>query len=219
MVLLKEKLIMKMQLNMYKLLVPILILLSINAFAQKDTVINNGLYTVTYSQKYKLPLMVQYKLYKGGGECKRSTLHSFVSYSFTANRKDYAKSGFDQGHMANAEDFAYSCILEALTFFETNVVPQSHGLNAGIFKVYETDTRKLSQLDSLGVAYINIPSTVTIGNGVNIPYCTYKIVQSLTTKKIVTLVKFTDLPALHLPLEITEIPNIEKQVGYKIKLK
>jgi endonuclease G, mitochondrial len=54
---------------------------------------------------------------------------------------DYRKSGYDLGHMAPAEDFAWSRTLERETFSMANVEPQLPGLNRQGWERIEEITR------------------------------------------------------------------------------
>lgn len=73
-----------------------------------DTIINKGIYKSYYCYTLKDPLYVVYTLYNGGGDCSRKDM-KFVSDSATATNYDYYKSGYDRGHLVNAEDFAFDC--------------------------------------------------------------------------------------------------------------
>ena len=48
-----------------------------------------------------------------------------------AENADYAKSGYDKGHRAPANDFTRSVTAMKATFILTNAVPQKHGVNDG----------------------------------------------------------------------------------------
>ena len=115
---------------------------------QIDTVIVTPIYKAYINKQLKQPVYVKYKLYKGGGTCKRPT-------QFTNPTKlnlldaQYEKSGYDRGHLANAEDFAYDCTAIEQTFRYYNVLPQTPNLNRGIWKQWEEKTRTISQTDSL----------------------------------------------------------------------
>ena len=117
---------------------------------QVDSVIVTDIYTSYVSFSLHEPLYVKYKLYKGGGACKRKGL-SFKTAGFRegAKPKDYKGNGYDEGHLANAEDFAGDCKKENETFRFYNCLPQTPKLNRGIWKTWETDIRKESQTDSL----------------------------------------------------------------------
>src|SRR5436853_110152 len=75
---------------------------------QVDTVIKTGIYKSYFCYSLKEPLYVTYTLYKGGGGCDRDE----QGFNFkkcgvqTASDADYSGSGYDKGHLANAEDFA-----------------------------------------------------------------------------------------------------------------
>jgi endonuclease G len=146
-------------------------------YSQKvDTIINQSNYFSYYSYSVKNPLYVVYHLYKGGGDCSRKGMN-FMSDSATAKNKDYSKSGYDKGHLANAEDFAYDCDQERKTFSFYNCQPQTPKLNRGIWKVWETKVRKESQSEHLKIICGGIFSDSTfIGDSVYIPKYCWKIV-------------------------------------------
>ena len=150
-------------------------------------------FSIIYDTLMKVPMCATYKLYKGGGDCSRKSFY-FKKAPFSATSKDYATTGYDQGHLVNAEDFAYSCTEEAKTFTYYNCSPQTPQLNRGIWKVKENSTRTQSQYDSLNVIVgcLIMKKHKTIGKGVAVPEYYYRIVQSLTTKKIVSCVLFTN---------------------------
>ena len=201
-------------------LIAILILLGISTNAQTkiDTVISNQAYSSYYCKAIKEPLYVSYKLYKGGGDCDRAGFRFKNDTKLeTAMQKDYAATGYDQGHLANAEDFAYNCILDELTFRFYNCLPQTPNLNRGVWKKWETEIRKMSQSDSLLVICGGVyDSKKTIGKGVWVPTHCWKIVISLTTKKVIHCLYFTN----NENAECKEllISDLVKIVKYKIDL-
>lgn len=152
-----------------------------------------SIYTIVYDTVMKAPLCATYKLYMGGGDCSRKLLH-FKRAPGSATAADYAASGYDEGHMVNAEDFANNCENEAKTFSFYNCAPQTPQLNRGIWKVKESTTRGISQRDSLNVIVgcLILNKHKVIGNGVTIPYYYYRIVQSMTTKEILSCALFTN---------------------------
>lgn len=147
-----------------------------------DTIVNEQIYRSYYSYKIKGASFVVYRLYKGGGKNSRVGMNFKSSFPHFL----YRGSGYDIGHLANAEDFAYDRVLEEKTFRFYNAVPQTPNLNRGIWKSYETKIRKLSQSDSLlivcgGCDYANL-----------IPSSCFKIVYDLREKKIVYSLLFTN---------------------------
>ena len=51
----------------------------------------------------------------------------------SATLNDYKKSGYDRGHMAPAADFRWSFDAMNDTFYLSNMCPQTHAFNAGIW--------------------------------------------------------------------------------------
>lgn len=169
-------------------------LLSLSQNLQWDTVVYNKGYASYFSNKYRNPVMVTYKLYKGGGPCKRDKFSFKNDLKIpAATTKEYLKSGYDKGHLANAEDFAFNCELDELTFRYYNCVPQRPELNRGIWKVTEEKIREISQTDSILVVCINEfkPGYKTMG-GVAVPTDCIKIAKSLSTGKTYIARSFTN---------------------------
>lgn len=200
---------------MKKILTILLLLASFNIFSQKiDTVIATNIYKSYYSFGYKQPLYVSYRLHKGGGDCPRNEFHFRNDLNIkTATNSDYKGSGYDKGHLANAEDFAYDCGKDELTFRYYNCIPQTPTLNRGIWKSWEDKIRDLSQKDSLfiitGGIYINKKT-----KNLYVPTHCWKIVASLTTKKILYILLFTNTanPSVT-EIKLAELKKITK---YKI---
>lgn len=136
--------------------------------------------------------------------------------------RDYRKSGFDRGHIAPAADFSYSKVAMSESFLLSNMIPQFHNPNAGIWSEAEAfararastgDTRVIS-----GPIFDHRPIQ-TIGNGVCIPTNTFKIVveaDGTTTSFIVPnaplIPKSAQLDQFTVPLE-----EVERRSGMKFK--
>jgi len=173
--------------SMRKAIVCVLSVLSLYAQGQQvDTIITNDIYTSYFCYQLHEPLYVVYKLYKAGGDCDRSAFH-FVTggLSYSAIPADYKGNGFDEGHLADAKDFATDCKEEEETFRFYNCVPQTPRLNRGIWKHFETEVRKESQTDSLLVICGAIFGKQVMGiDNISIPDYCWKIVYSLTTHQL-----------------------------------
>ena len=95
--------------------------------------------------------------------------------------------------MANAEDFAYDCTLDELTFRYYNCVPQHPRMNRGPWKKVETEIRKWSQDKELLVICINIFGDKDLPNtNVAIPTECIKLVYDYKTKKPIAGYVFTN---------------------------
>lgn len=114
-----------------------------------DTIIDRGIYQSYFNMKYSTVSFVKYKLFNGGGSCARAGMQ----WRHTAGRKvfHYAGSGYDKGHLAAAQDFAYDCEALRLTFDYINALPQAPALNRGAWKRVENQVRKFSRTDTVYV--------------------------------------------------------------------
>lgn len=175
---------------MKKILFVILTLISLSVKSQSikiDTIINKENYISYFSFKTKTPLYVKYNLHLGGGDCSREGFRFISEFKKCQTTSDYSHSGYDQGHLANSEDFAGNCKLDNLTFNFINALPQTANLNRGIWKKDETKIRNISQTEELIIVCGGIfeDPTKTIGNGVIVPTKCWKVVYSKTQKKVV----------------------------------
>lgn len=85
----------------------------------------------------------------------------------TARNADYAKTGFDKGHLCPSEDRDRSPADNAATFVLSNVVPQAPNLNRGVWKALEDYARK--RVDEGNEVYIVAGVSGTGGEGENGP--------------------------------------------------
>jgi endonuclease G len=181
-----------------------------------DTVVNMGNYTSYYSYDLKEPLYVTYKLSHGGGDCNRSRYKFKADGDITATPADYAHSGYDEGHLANAEDFAYDCRLDKKTFSFYNCLPQTPRLNRGIWKVYETRIRTLSQTNTLYITAGGIFTDKLIkpGKHVAVPdYCYKVVIDSATHNTVFCLLFPNDTTGVVLPVSLAVLKGT---LGYSL---
>ena len=196
-----------------------LLLLIGSIFAQKiDTVINAGPYKSYFNYALREPVYVSYILYHGGGDCDRSAFHFKNDTKLTtACPKDYKGSGYDEGHMANAEDFAYDCTTEEKTFRFYNALPQSTSLNRGIWKHWETLIRKESQTDSLYIVCGGVFSTDKKIGDAAVPSFCWKLVKDLKTGKILHALYFTNNTITNTVQEL-DLQELELLLKYKVPM-
>lgn len=169
-----------------------LLLLTVLGYSQKvDTVLTSPILKSYMCIKYKEPLFVTYVLYHGGGDVSRAGLSFKSLKNITSTAADYSHSGYDQGHMANAEDFANDSVNIRLTFFFYNCIPQTPNLNRGIWKKWETTVRDESQKDSL-LIICGVYDFKPVGK-LFIPTKCFKVVKDLKTNKITHVLLFTNV--------------------------
>lgn len=198
------------------LIISLGILFLANSQVKPHATITNAAYTSYIDTVKNMPVYVTYKLYKGGGNCERSNKWINDSKYKMIGDTSYVGSGYEKGHLANAEDFAYNCHLDSLTFNNYNRLPQTKALNRGIWKKQETLIRKLSQTDSLLIICGGYweQSTPNLIKGMSIPSRYWKVVYSLSTQQVLLSSIFTNTDN---PTELpTKIENLEIYLGYSI---
>nr|DAM64799.1 MAG TPA: DNA/RNA non-specific endonuclease [Caudoviricetes sp.] len=142
-------------------------------------------FSVLYSDKLKDPVISAEHLtaadVNGALQLKRKDAfhaETQVPKQFESTQKDYAKSGYDQGHMTAAGD-AGTAQEQFETFSLANMTPQLPDLNRKAWRLMEEAVRK--QVLAEGDAWIEtgmVPGTKTIGNGVNVPSIIWKAVKA-----------------------------------------
>ena len=171
----------------------ILLALSLCAVAHSQAIVNKGIYKANFSNSLHEPRYVSYTLYKGGGDCDRD------GFSFKndedglqcATAADYKGNGYDKGHLANAEDFAFDCTKDELTFRYYNCLPQTPNLNRGPWKTNETLIRGWSQREKLYIICGGFFRGTMMGNAA-VPSACWKVVQSEATGKVLFCGWFTN---------------------------
>lgn len=184
-----------------------------------DTIINTGIYKSYFSYHYKEPLYVTYTLFKGGGDCSRDKFRFKNDTKINCStERDYYNSGYDIGHLANAEDFAFDCYKEEKTFRFYNCLPQTPNLNRGSWKKWEGYLRKMSQSMKLTIICGGVfnENDKKIGNGVYVPKYCWKLVIDTNKNEILYILLFqndNDSKVKEIKLSL-----LESMLGYKINL-
>lgn len=202
----------------------ILVLLFITSFGfsqnypKVDTIVKTDIYKSYISKSLEMPLYVKYILVNGGGDCEREKFRFKNDVKLNiADNDNYTKSGYDRGHMANAEDFAYDCRKDELTFRYYNCLPQTHNLNAGPWKSWETEIRNISKGDSLLIICGGIWDDKKVVNGMRVPSRFFKVVYSLKQGKLLFCQIYTNKKK-DSDFQSVTIGDIEK-LGIKLEWK
>lgn len=143
---------------------------------------------------------------------------------FVATPGDYAKSGYDLGHMSGYEDNAVSAAMGRDSFdVPTNFSPQVGGLNRQAWEEAEQDSRVWSlQFGALDIADGPIfgPFPKTIGpHKIAVPVAYWKIVYSEAKHQAVTII-MQNVPTAkgHLPAYVVSVDDAEKASGVHVSL-
>lgn len=102
-------------------------------------------YVLSYVEKYEQAEWVAYELLKS-----RMVNNDFVRPFFiedpkvktgSADWRNYRRSGYDKGHLCAAADMRYSKKAFDETFYTSNISPQNHDFNEGIWNRLEQKVR------------------------------------------------------------------------------
>lgn len=181
-------------------------------------------YVLQHDNVAKIPMWVSYTLNaeKAVGCVDRDSsfeVDRSLPPSGRSENKDYAKSDYDIGHMANAADLKWSQDAQNSAAILSNAAPQLPSFNRGIWKKLEDSTRgwALSSGNSLliytGPIY-NRKLDPTIGQGrVTVPNAFFKIIIDKNTSEVqVYLFKHEGSKEM-LKTFITSLANIQRQTG------
>lgn len=170
---------------MRKIVATLLFVLCFWSAVFSQLIVDKGIYKANFSNEYRESNYVSYFLYKGGGDCPRTNLRfkNDDPRLLCATDADYKGSQYDKGHLANAEDFAFDCEKDELTFRYYNCLPQTVNLNRGVWKKMETQIRKWSQSEKLYIICGGFFGNKKIGN-ITVPSYCWKVVQSVSTKQV-----------------------------------
>src|SRR5574344_15467 len=111
-----------------------------------DQVVQHKEYVLGFDFETNCALWVSYDLtpdeYKNINAVERKDNFrpdALVAIEHRVVAADYKKSGYDKGHLVPADHFEYSFDAMNDTFFMSNMVPQTHKMNAGQWKAIEAD--------------------------------------------------------------------------------
>lgn len=114
-----------------------------------NKIIRHEFYTLSYNEKYEQAEWVAYELKENMIVKNNFERPYFIEDPLvgtnSADWRNYKKSGFDKGHHCPAGDMKFSKKAFEDTFFTSNISPQKHNFNAGIWNRLEEKTRYWAQ--------------------------------------------------------------------------
>lgn len=192
---------------------------------RKEQIIRHEGYTVSYNSDYKIANWVAYELTSDEAKSKKAERsNKFVPdpqvKGATAENEDYTRTGFDRGHLAPAGDMKWSVRAMRESFYLSNICPQKPGLNRGIWKQLEEQSR-LWALDNGAVWIVTGPvlsgELKRLGkNGVGVPVSFYKVICTVTDNKfdaIAFLLDNRDYDNVSLKSMVIPVDSVEKVTG------
>ena len=190
------------------------------------TVLCHTAYATLHDNNAKIPIWVAYTLTpKNAIGCVART-NAFVATAAIpkgqrAELGDYAKSGYDQGHLAPDGDMSWDQQVEYESFLLSNMSPQLPNLNRGIWKSLESNVRAWTygnnQNYTIYAGNIYTKNSKTIGeNKVVVPDYLYKIIINNATKEVLAF-RFEHLERqeINLVKNLTSVADLEGLTGIK----
>ena len=150
--------------------------------------VTHNYYSISYSEQHEQAEWVFYEIKKERvlGLVSRTDdfrIDEKIS-SKSATLLDYRRSGYDRGHLCPAGDRRFGKFAYDQTFLTSNVSPQNHGFNAGIWNRLEQKVRRwANELDGVYVVTGGVleKGLETIGSeNVSVPIMFYKVVVDLS---------------------------------------
>lgn len=183
---------------------------------------HNG-YSLSYSEQHEQAEWVAYSLDKNDIVYKDRKRPYFIEdpkvKTISASWRNYKKSGYDRGHLCPAGDRRKSLESYNETFYTSNISPQKHDFNAGIWNKLEQKTRywakKYNHLYVItgGVLEDNLK---TIGSErVSVPKEFFKIILDYTQPEIKAIAFLFPHKESKKPLYefVVSIDEIEQKTG------
>lgn len=115
-------------------------------YVDDETLIRHPHFTLRYNESHEQAEWVAYKLTKeqiyGDNQRNDEFLPDELVRTGTASTEDYRGSGYDRGHLAPVADFRFSKEAMLQTCVMSNISPQVHDFNDGIWRLLEEQTRE-----------------------------------------------------------------------------
>ena len=155
-------------------------------------IIKHDGYQLSYNEEHEQAEWVAYSLSKNDIVYNDFKRPYFINdpkvKTKSANWRSYKKSGYDKGHLCPAADKRYSKAAHDETFYTSNISPQKHDFNAGIWNRLEQKIRywaKKNQHLYVVTGGILKPGLKTIGkNKVSVPTEFYKVLLDYSQPEI-----------------------------------
>ncbi|MEO0058910.1 MAG: Nuclease [Bacteroidota bacterium] len=188
--------------------------------ATSNQIVKHEFYGLSYNETYEQADWVAYFLEgnKAGNKFERPFFEQDkLVTTESADWRNYKKSGYDKGHLCPAGDMKFSKSAFDDTFLTSNISPQKHDFNEGVWNRMEQKTRYWAdKYKGVYVVTAGVLKTglATIGTEeVAVPEFFYKIVCRKSDKKMIAfLVAHQDSDA---PLYdfVVSVDEVEKQTG------
>jgi len=188
-----------------------------------NQIIKHDYYTLSYSEKHEQAEWVAYELKKSYVRNSNFKRPYFIEDSKvktgSADWRNYKKSGYDKGHLCPAGDMEFAINAYNDTFFTSNISPQIHDFNGGIWNRLEQKTRYwATKYDGVYVITGGVlnSSLKTIGKEeVSVPNYFYKILLDNSNGQYKMIAFLVPSKKSNKPLYdfVVSVDRIEKMTG------
>jgi len=190
--------------------------------SERDIVRHTG-YTLKYDEQFEQADWVIYVLtaghLKGNVPRKGNFRPDPAVKTGSANPEDYLGSGYDRGHLAPAGDMKWSPKAMSESFYLSNMSPQKHEFNSGIWENLESQVREWAREN--GEVYVvtgpvlkvNLPR---IGiNRVAVPKYFYKVILDYKMPEYKAIAFVIPNQAVSSPLQtyVVAVDSVEHLTG------
>lgn len=122
-----------------------------------ERIIEHTAYTLSFNREHNNPNWVAWELTNEEADGKLTRVDNFqpdpqLPENHQVKHADYKKSGYDRGHMAPAADMKWDSHAMNECFYMSNICPQTHTLNAGVWETLESACRRWAKRE--GSVYI-----------------------------------------------------------------
>ncbi len=182
-------------------------------------------FVLKHDNDAKIPVWVAYTLTPQHSEGTIGRQNDFkhdvlIPVGERAELNDYRNSGYDKGHLANNADMAWELDVDQDSFLLSNMAPQLHAFNAGIWEELEENVRGWAFNRQHTILVYDGPiynkQDKTIGDDkVVVPHAFYKIV--VDTKTDETMAFIFPHKAISIKDDMTpylvSVADVEKATG------
>ncbi|HEX9152197.1 MAG TPA: DNA/RNA non-specific endonuclease [Flavobacterium sp.] len=192
-------------------------------FSGANQIVKHEYYTLSYNEKYEQAEWVAYELkesYLKNNSFKRPFfIEDPKVKTGSADWRNYKNSGYDKGHLCPAGDMEFAFNAFADTFFTSNIAPQVHDFNSGVWNRLEQKVRYwAAKYNGIYVVTGGVlePSLKTIGKeGVSVPNYFYKVLLDTSEGKFKMIAFLVPNAESSKPLYdfVVSVDRVEKVTG------
>lgn len=153
--------------------------------AQDIVRLKHTYYTSYFSKTKRIPVLVEYELTSSMVSCSQHFTRKGEEFrpdplllTETDLTEDYKHSGYDRGHNMSAQDNQCSMLGMDECFYFSNIFPQIHSFNAGIWESLEKIEREMAKVNGRIKVFIGSLGTATVigDDHVVVPLYCWKII-------------------------------------------